>query len=134
MGDWIFVEGQGSIDHPAYSAVTLGLVHGTTPHAMVLVHQPGRDGHFGWEQATAAEAPTLSLQDNIRLYESVANAVAPSRVAAVALNTALLSEEEARAEIERVAAETGLPTDDPYRFGSECLFAGLRANVEGDAR
>jgi uncharacterized NAD-dependent epimerase/dehydratase family protein len=134
MGDWIFVEGQGSIDHPAYSAVTLGLVHGTTPQAMVLVHQPGRTGHFGWEQATGSEAPTLSLQDNIRLYEAVANAVAPSRVAAIALNTALLSEVEARAEIERVAAETGLPTDDPYRFGPERLFAGLRANVEGDAR
>ncbi len=134
MGDWIFVEGQGSIDHPAYSAVTLGLVHGTTPHAMVLVHQPGRGGHFGWEQNLGVESPTLSLQDNIRLYESVANAVAPSKVAAIALNTALLSEEEAHAEIERTAAETVLPVDDPYRFGPERLFAELRANVEGDDR
>jgi uncharacterized NAD-dependent epimerase/dehydratase family protein len=134
MGDWIFVEGQGSIDHPAYSAVTLGLVHGTTPHAMVLVHQPGRSGHVGWERATGNKAPTLSLEDNIRLYEAVANAVAPSRVAAIALNTALLSEQDARTEIERVAAETGLPTDDPYRFGPEALFAGLRASLEGGSR
>ena len=111
--------------------MTLGLVHGTTPHAMVLVHQPGRTGHFGWEQATGVDAPTLSLTDNIRLYESVANAVAPSRVAAIALNTSLLSEAEALAEIERVAAETGLPTDDPYRFGPTRLFAGLRASMEG---
>jgi uncharacterized NAD-dependent epimerase/dehydratase family protein len=133
MGDWIFVEGQGSLDHPAYSAVTLGLVHGTTPHAMVLVHQPGRTGHFGWEQTTGAEAPTLSLADNIRLYEQVASAVAPSRVAAIALNTSLLSEAEARAEIRRVASETGLPTDDPYRFGPSGLFAGLRATLEGEA-
>ena len=132
MGDWIFVEGQGSIDHPAYSAVTLGLVHGTTPHAMVLVHQPGRSGHFGWEQATGATAPTLSLADNISLYETVANAVAPSRVAAIALNTSLLSEDEARVEIERVAAATSLPTDDPYRFGPGRLFAGLRASLEGN--
>jgi uncharacterized NAD-dependent epimerase/dehydratase family protein len=132
MGDWIFVEGQGSLDHPAYSAVTLGLVHGTTPHAMVLVHQPGRSGHFGWEQATGVDAPTLSLADNIRLYETVANAVAPSRVAAIALNTALLSEEEAHAEIARVAAETGLPVDDPYRFGPQELFADLHASLEGD--
>ena len=134
MGDWVFVEGQGAIDHPAYSAVTLGLVHGTTPHAMVLVHQPGRSGHLGWEQATGASSPTLSLQDNIRLYEAVANAVAPSRVAAIALNTALLTEEDARAEITRVADETGLPVDDPYRFGPGRLFAGLRAALEGDAR
>ena len=134
MGDWIFVEGQGSIDHPAYSAVTLGLVHGTTPHAMVLVHQPGRSGHHGWEQTTGSASPILSLQENIRLYEAVANAVSPSKVAAIALNTALLSEGEARAEIARVAAETGLPTDDPYRFGPERLFAGLRASLEGDSR
>ena len=133
MGDWIFVEGQGSIDHPAYSAVTLGLVHGTTPHAMVLVHQPGRHGHFGWEQNTGVASPTLSLAENIRLYESIANAVAPSRVAAIALNTSLLSEEEAHLEIERVAAEIGLPIDDPYRFGPDGLFAGLRDNVEGDS-
>ncbi len=133
MGDWIFVEGQGSIDHPAYSAVTLGLVHGTTPQAMVLVHQPGRHGHFGWEQNTGVASPTLSLAENVRLYESIANAVAPSRVAAIALNTSLLSEEEAHLEIERVAAEIGLPTDDPYRFGPDGLFAGLRDNVEGDS-
>jgi uncharacterized NAD-dependent epimerase/dehydratase family protein len=114
--------------------VTLGLVHGTTPHAMVLVHQPGRSGHFGWEQATGVDAPTLSLTDNIRLYEHVANAVAPSRVAAIALNTSLLPEAAARAEIERVAEETGLPTGDPYRFGPTELFAGLRAGLEGDDR
>ena len=132
--DWIFVEGQGSLDHPAYSAVTLGLVHGTTPHAMVLVHQPGRSGHFGWEKNTGVASPTLSLQDNIALYELVANAVAPSRVAAIALNTALLDESEARAEIERVATMTGLPVDDPYRFGPARLFAGLRVSLEGDPR
>jgi uncharacterized NAD-dependent epimerase/dehydratase family protein len=134
MGDWIFVEGQGSIDHPAYSAVTLGLLHGSTPHAMVLVHQPGRSGHFGWEQATGVASPTMSLRDNIRLYEAVANAVAPARVAAIALNTALLSEEQARHEIAIVADETGLPVDDPYRFGPERLFASLRASLEGDVR
>jgi uncharacterized NAD-dependent epimerase/dehydratase family protein len=134
MGDWIFVEGQGSLDHPAYSAVTLGLVHGTTPHAMVLVHQPGRTGHFGWETATGHSSPTKPVAENIRLYESVANAVAPSRIAAVALNTALLSEDEAHAEIEKVAAETGLPVADPYRFGATELFDGLRAQLEGDDR
>jgi uncharacterized NAD-dependent epimerase/dehydratase family protein len=130
MGDWIFVEGQGSIDHPAYSAVTLGLVHGTTPHAMVLVHQPGRSGHFGWEEATGHPSPTKSVPQNIELYESIANAVALSKVAAVALNTALLSEDAARAEIQRVATETGLPVGDPYRFGATDLFAGLQAQLD----
>jgi uncharacterized NAD-dependent epimerase/dehydratase family protein len=132
MGDWIFVEGQGSLDHPAYSAVTLGLVHGTTPQAMVLVHQPGRTGHAGWERTTGMASPLKSLAENIQLYELVARAVAPSRVVAIALNTSLLGESEARAEIERVAAETKLPVDDPYRFGAGRLFDGVRAAVEAD--
>jgi uncharacterized NAD-dependent epimerase/dehydratase family protein len=134
MGDWIFVEGQGSIDHPAYSAVTLGLMHGCRPHAMVLVHQPGRPGHHGWEGQDGRGWPVKSVPQNIALYEAVAAAVAPAPVAAVALNTSLLTEGEARAEIERVAAETGLPVDDPYRFGPERLFEELRAALEGADR
>ena len=130
MGDWIFVEGQGSLDHPAYSAVTLGLVHGTTPHAMVLVHQPGRVEHLGWQSKGLAGARIKSIAENIRMYELVANQVAPSKVAAVALNTSLLEDQEARAEIDRVAEVTGLPVDDPYRFGPERLFAGLRSSLE----
>ena len=134
MGDWIFVEGQGAIDHPAYSAVTLGLIHGSTPHAMVLVHQPGRHSHHGWEGRDGSGSPLKSVVENIRLYETVASAVAPSKVAAVALNTAHLSDHEARAEIERVAAETGLPVDDPYRFGPDRLFARLRSFLEAGGR
>jgi uncharacterized NAD-dependent epimerase/dehydratase family protein len=130
MGDWIFVEGQGSIDHPAYSSVTLGLVHGCAPHAMVLVHQPGRPGHHGWEGADGRGWPIKSVAQNIALYESVAAAVVPAPVAAVALNTSLLSEAEARAEIARVGGETGLPVDDPYRFGPDRLFAALRMTLE----
>jgi uncharacterized NAD-dependent epimerase/dehydratase family protein len=133
MGDWIFVEGQGSIDHPAYSAVTLGLVHGCAPHAMVLVHQPGRLGHHGWEGPDGRGSPVKTVPQNIALYEVVAAAVAPAPVAAVALNTSLLDERDARAEIARVAAETGLPVDDPYRFGPHALFDALRTTLEETA-
>lgn len=134
MADWIFVEGQGSIDHPAYSAVTLGLVHGAAPHAMVLVHQPGRPGHHGWEGEDGRGSPIKSVSQNIALYETVAAAVAPAPVAAVALNTSLLAEAQARDEISRVADETGLPVDDPYRFGPSRLFDSLRSTVEAHAR
>jgi uncharacterized NAD-dependent epimerase/dehydratase family protein len=130
MGDWIFVEGQGSIDHPAYSAVTLGLVHGCAPHAMVLVHQPGRPGHHGWEGPDGLGSPVKTVPQNVALYEAFAAAVTPARVAVVALNTSLLGEREARAEIARVAAETGLPVDDPYRFGPHALFDALRTALE----
>jgi uncharacterized NAD-dependent epimerase/dehydratase family protein len=126
MGDWIFVEGQGSLDHPAYSAVTLGLIHGCTPQAMVMVHQVGRTHHHGWEETDQTLKP---LPEFIRLHEQVARLVAPSFVACVALNTTPLPEREARREIARTAEETGLPTDDPYRFGGERLLDALRARL-----
>jgi uncharacterized NAD-dependent epimerase/dehydratase family protein len=132
--DWIFVEGQGAIDHPAYSAVTCGLVHGCAPHAMVLVHQPGRPGHHGWEGPDGRGWPLRSVPENIRLYEALAAAVRPARVAAVALNTSLLDEAAAHTEIARVAAETGLPVGDPYRFGPDDLFARLHSALEETAR
>jgi uncharacterized NAD-dependent epimerase/dehydratase family protein len=131
MGDWIFVEGQGSIDHPAYSAVTLGLVHGTAPHAMVLVHEPGRVVHSGWEGRPGRAAAIKPLAEYIRLYESVADAICPARVACIALNTARLPESQARAEMARVEVETGLVTDDVVRFGAERLLDALRAQLAG---
>src|SRR3954470_24210837 len=112
-GDWVLVEGQGSLDHPAYSSVTLALIHGATPHAMVLVHKAGLTEH-DFDHLPEASFPIASLRPFIDLHEKVAGLVAPSKVVAVALNTsAIASEDDARAEIARIEAETGLPTDDP---------------------
>jgi uncharacterized NAD-dependent epimerase/dehydratase family protein len=131
MGDWIFVEGQGSIDHPSYSSVTLGLVHGSTPHAMVLVHQPGRRVHHGWEDRPGRHADIKPLPELIAAYELLAGLVSPARVAAIALDTSRLSESEARREIARAAAETALPADDPVRYGAERILDALRAGLPG---
>ena len=128
-GDWVFVEGQGSLDHPAYSSVTLGLIHGFTPHAMVLVHKPGLAEH-DFDHLPERSFPLRPLSEMIRLHEEMAGLVAPSRVVAVALNTSLLDEGAARREIERTSAETGLPCGDPFRFGAEPLLAELRARVD----
>ncbi len=129
-GDWIIVEGQGSLDHPAYSSVTLGLIHGTTPHAMVLVHKPGLTDH-DFDHLPERSFPIQPLRPFIALHEQVAGLVAPSKVVAVALNTSLIaSDDEARAEIARTAAETGLPCDDPVRFGAERLWPAIEAGVE----
>jgi uncharacterized NAD-dependent epimerase/dehydratase family protein len=128
-GDWIIVEGQGSLDHPAYSSVTLGLIHGTTPHAMVMVHKPGLVEH-DFDHLPDASFPIKPLPDFIRLHEDVAAMVAPSKVVAVALNTSLLGEDEARRAIAATAAETGLPCDDPVRFGADRLWSAIRRGVE----
>jgi uncharacterized NAD-dependent epimerase/dehydratase family protein len=106
--------------------VTLGLIHGCTPQAMVMVHQAGRTHHHGWEDSPQTLKP---LPEFIHLHEQVAGLVAPSVVACVALNTGLLSEGEARRAIARTAEETGLPTDDPYRYGGERLLDALRERL-----
>jgi D-glutamate N-acetyltransferase len=128
--DWVIVEGQGSIDHPAYSAVTMGLIHGATPHAMILVHKPGLAEH-DFDHLPGASFPIADLPPFIELHERIAGLVAPSRVVAMALNTSLYpSDNEARAVIDSIAAETGLPADDPVRFGADRLWPAVRDAVE----
>jgi uncharacterized NAD-dependent epimerase/dehydratase family protein len=122
-GEWIFVEGQGSLDHPAYSSVTLGLLHGSRPGAMVLVHEPGREFHHGWEGRSRVKP----LKQLVRIHEEVAGLVAPGRVVALALNTQALTDGQAQRAIAAASAETGLPADDPLRFGAERLLDALRA-------
>ena len=129
-GDWIIVEGQGSLDHPAYSSVTLGLIHGTTPQAMVMVHKPGLASH-DFDHRPGVDFPIKPLPEFIHLHEQVAGLVAPSKVVAVALNTSLLADADAaRREIAATAELTGLPCDDPVRFGPDRLWSAIRERVD----
>lgn len=129
-GDWVIVEGQGSLDHPAYSSVTLGLIHGVTPHAMVMVHR-ARLAEHDFEHLPECSFPIAPLPPFIALHEQIARLVAPSRVVAVAVNTnAIESDDEARVEIAAIAELTGLPADDPVRFGADPLWAQVEAAVE----
>jgi len=130
-GDWVIVEGQGSLDHPAYSSVTLGLIHGATPHAMVMVHKPGLVSH-DFDHLPDVSFPIARLPAFIRLHETVAGLVAPSRVVGLALNTSLYQDDaDARRVIKEAARETGLPAVDPVRFGADSLWASIRAAVDG---
>jgi uncharacterized NAD-dependent epimerase/dehydratase family protein len=129
-GDWVIVEGQGSIDHPAYSSVTLALIHGATPHAMVLVHKAGQIEH-DFDHLPGVSFPIAELRPFIELHERIAGLIAPSKVVAIALNTSsIASDGDARAEIARIAAETGLPVDDPVRFGPRSLWAEIETAVD----
>jgi D-glutamate N-acetyltransferase len=119
-GTLLFVEGQGSLVHPAYSGVTLGLIHGSAPHVFVLCHKAGAQEIEGYPGH-----PLPGLRELIELHERIALPLRPARVACLALNTAHLEEDEARAAIVAAADETGLPTDDPVRFGAGPLLDAI---------
>jgi uncharacterized NAD-dependent epimerase/dehydratase family protein len=123
-GELLWVGGQGSLLHPVYSGVTLGLYHGSAPHLLVLCHECGRTEIEG---AGGGPHPIPPLPDLVELHERLALPVRPARVAAVALNTSALGEAEARAAIARAEAETGLPADDPVRFGASKLVDAVLA-------
>jgi len=124
-GELLFVEGQGSLSHPAYSGVTLGLIHGSAPHVFVLCHRAGATEIEGYPGH-----PLPSLLELVELHERIALPLRPARVACLALNTAHLGETEARAAIAEATAETGLPADDPVRFGAGPLLDAILASLE----
>jgi uncharacterized NAD-dependent epimerase/dehydratase family protein len=113
--DIVLVEGQGSLVHPGYSGVTMGLVHGTLPDAMILCHLPSRTHPYGGNGAYSW-MPLPPVPDAIRLCEAVVEPLKPSRVIAVSLNTWDLTDAQARDAIARTQDETGLPATDPVRF------------------
>src|SRR4051794_32827904 len=113
----LFVEGQGALGHPAYSGVTLGLLHGCLPDALVLCHKAGTTFIDDYP-----ETPIPPLSELISLYEGAIGWVREAPVVAIALNTRGLSDEEARAACEAAAAETALPAADPVRFGAEPIL------------
>jgi uncharacterized NAD-dependent epimerase/dehydratase family protein len=123
-GDLLFVEGQGSIVHPQFSGVTLGLYHGAAPHVLVLVHRAGDTEIEG-----VPGHPIPQLPDLVDLYERLALPARPAGVAAIALNTGRLDENAARKAVATVAEETGLPTDDPVRFGPDRLLDAVLARL-----
>ncbi len=119
--DYLFVEGQGSIVHPAYSPVTLGILHGSMADELVLCHEAGRKTIHGYESFALP-----SIRTYVDLYESVAAPVAESDVVAGALNTAgLEGDAAARAAVDDYAEALGAPATDVLRFGTDDLLEEL---------
>jgi uncharacterized NAD-dependent epimerase/dehydratase family protein len=113
-GDLLWVEGQGAILHPIYSGVTVGLMHGSAPHLYVLCHEVGRTVVEG----DPTGSPIVSLPELVDLHERMSLRLRPAKVAAIALNTSGVSEDDARAAVAEAEEATGLPADDPVRFGA----------------
>jgi uncharacterized NAD-dependent epimerase/dehydratase family protein len=121
--DWVFVEGQGALNHPGYSPVTLGLVHGSMPDAMIFCHKAGATAIEGYTYC-----PLPSLNRMIQLNEDTISWVRPERpckVVGLALVTHGLSEQEARDALKQAEDETGLPATDVLRFGAGNLMDAL---------
>ncbi len=121
--DLLFVEGQGSIVHPAYSGVTTALVHGAMPDQLILCHTAGREAIHGYESVSLPSIPAF-----VDLYESLTAPVSEATVVGGALNTSTLdSEQAARAAIKEYATALDAPATDPVRFGTEPLIEALLA-------
>jgi uncharacterized NAD-dependent epimerase/dehydratase family protein len=127
-GELLFVEGQGSLFHPAYSAVTLGLLHGCSPDVLVLAHKAGATHFEGYP-----DLPLPPLPELIAAYEAICRPLRPARVAAVALNTAALDDAAARAAVDETRELTGLVADDLVRFGAARILDAVLTAFESPA-
>jgi uncharacterized NAD-dependent epimerase/dehydratase family protein len=119
-----FIEGQGALTHPAFSAVSLGMLHGFLPDAMILCHVAGRRKH------NSAPNPVPSLTVARDLCERIMAPVRPAPVIGVAVNTIEVDEAAACAAVEAAAEETKLPATDVIRFGAEPLMDAVEAMLK----
>ncbi len=121
---YVFVEGQGSLLHPGYSGVTLSLVHGSNPSAMILCHKAGIEEIQGGYNV---KIPNMSQL--ISIYQEAVSWIQannPAKIIGISINTSNLNEDQARAYLKSVKAETGLESVDLIRFGGhEKILAGI---------
>ncbi len=119
--DVLVVEGQGSLFHPRYSCVTLGLLHGIMPDGLVACYQMGRTAVQGMEPIALP-----SLEKVIDYYQTSASLMHACRVIGVAVNGPDYSDDQVAAECEDVTRRTGLPAVDVFRHGADKLVAAVR--------
>jgi uncharacterized NAD-dependent epimerase/dehydratase family protein len=120
---WDIVEGQGSLFHPSYAGVTLGLVHGSQPDALVICHDPTRKAING-----LPHMPVPSPEQAIPVFLTAARLTNPdARFVGASLNTSALSEAAAREVLDRTSQTLGLPCVDPIRTGVEPIVAEIEA-------
>src|SRR5579862_1232391 len=120
---WDVIEGQGALFHPAYAGVTLGLVHGSQPDALVLCHDPSRHAIEGYPRH-----PIPSLDAAMNQYLTAARVTNPeARFVGISLNTAALDAQAAAALKASLSRQFELPAIDPIKDGAEAIAAVLIA-------
>ena len=120
---WDIIEGQGSLYHVSYSGVTLALIHGGQPDALILCHEPTRTHMRG---LPGYKLPSLEqVRDVALLMAQVANPAC--KVVGVSINTKGMTDAEAKEYCGEVEADLGLPTVDPFRHGGARLAEALDA-------
>jgi uncharacterized NAD-dependent epimerase/dehydratase family protein len=120
---WDMIEGQGSLFHISFSGVTMALIHGGQPDALILAHEPTRTHLRG-----LPEHPVPSLEALRDLALPLARIANPrAQVVGISVNTAAMGEDEALSYLESVERRMGLPTVDPFRQGAERLVEALEA-------
>ena len=118
---WDLIEGQGSLYHASYSGVTMALIHGGQPDALILCHEPTRDHMRGLPDY---QQPSLEeLRDTALLLARVVNP--DVKVVGISINTQHLSDSDATKLCQETEARMGLPTVDPYRHGAGRLVDAL---------
>ncbi len=115
----VFVEGQGDIVHPAYSGVTLAILHGSYAKKIIIAHDPTRKEHSGYE---GLGFPILSLEKTIELYEELAANVSGGKVVGISVDAEHMSEEEVERYIEKVESELGLPAENVLKTHARKLL------------
>ena len=120
---WDLIEGQGSLFHVSYSGVTMALVHGGQPDALILCHEPTRTHMRGLPEYSLPSLP--QLRDTALPLARISNPAC--EVVGIAVNTQHMDEAEAHAYLDGVESDMGLPATDPYRFGSARLVDALAA-------
>ena len=120
---WDVIEGQGSLFHVSYSGVTMALIHGGQPDALIISHEPTREHMRGLPDYKVPEMS--AIRDVALTLAKVANP--DCKVVGVSVNTQHMSEEEAVAYLAKVETEMGLPAVDPFRHGAERLAEALAA-------
>lgn len=128
-GGWDIIEGQGSLFHPSYAGVSLGLLHGSQPDALVLCHEPGRPHMRG-----VPGHPVPGLKDTLARNLEAARLTNPSVIAVgVALNTSAHDDATAARLCAETAAELNLPCQDPIRMGVDQIVDNLLSCFEASS-